>query len=65
MLGIIGTLLFVTWVSDYALAFTPRFIQFPLLVLACMFLAADFLRSQVGREDWEIRDTSTPSTILK
>jgi hypothetical protein len=65
MLGIIGTLLFMTWVSDYALAFTPRFMQFPLLALACMFLAADLLRSQVSREDREVADTSTPSAILK
>jgi hypothetical protein len=47
MFGIIGTLLLVTWLFDYALAFTPAFVQSPLLVLACLFLAVDFVRSQI------------------
>jgi hypothetical protein len=50
MFGIIGTLLLVAWLSDYALAFIPGFLRSPLLVLACLFLAADFVRSHVTVE---------------
>ena len=63
MLGIIGTLLLVTWVFDYALAFTPRFVQSPLLVLACMFLALDFVRSQVLPGEQQVAQTPTPRTV--
>jgi hypothetical protein len=45
--GILGTLLLITWLADYALAFAPGFVQSPLFVLACIFLAVDFVRSQV------------------
>jgi hypothetical protein len=60
MLGIIGTLLLITWLFDYALAFTPRFVQSPLLVLACLFLAVDFVRSQVIRGDQRVAQTPAP-----
>jgi hypothetical protein len=64
MFGILGTLLLVTWIFDYALAFTPRFVQSPLLVLACMFLAVDFVRSQVTPGDHQVaRDTAPPAII--
>jgi hypothetical protein len=65
MFGIIGTVLLVTWIFDYALAFTPRFVQSPLLVLACMFLAVDFVRSQVAHSDHEAAETPNPSGIAK
>jgi hypothetical protein len=58
MFGIIGTLLLVTWLFDYALAFTPRFVQPPLLVLACIFLAVDFVRSQLIRGDQRVQTTA-------
>ena len=64
MFGIVGTLLLVTWLFDYALAFTPRFVQSPLLVLACIFLAVDFVRSQIGG-DQRIAQTATPQAMVK
>ena len=63
MFGILGTLLLVVWICDYALAFTPQFVRSPLLVLACMFLAVDFVRSQIRRSEREVASTPTPSTI--
>jgi hypothetical protein len=65
MLGIIGTLLLVTWISDYALAFTPGFVQSPLLVLACMFLAADFVRGHVTRADHQVAHAAASAAIVK
>jgi hypothetical protein len=65
MFGIIGIVLLVTWIFDYALAFTPQFVQSPLLALACMFLAFDFVRSQVARPDHEVAQTPNPSGFVK
>jgi hypothetical protein len=65
MLGIIGTLLLVTWVFDYALAFTPGFVQSSLLVFACMFLAVDFVRSQVIGRDSQAAQTPAPAAVVK
>ncbi len=62
MFGIIGTMLLVVWIFDYALSFTPQFMQSPLLALACLLLAADFVRGLVRRER-EIASTPTPSAI--
>jgi hypothetical protein len=50
MFGIIGPLLLMTWIFDYAIPFTSGFVQSLLLVLACIFLAVDFGWSQVTRE---------------
>ncbi len=65
MFGIIGTLLLLTWIFDYALAFTPGFVQSPLLVLACMFLAVDFVRSHVASETRQVASSATPPAIVK
>ena len=54
MFGIIGTLLLIAWLSDCALAFIPGFLRSPLLVLACLFLAADFVRSHVTHGDHQV-----------
>ena len=64
MFGVIGTLLLVTWIFDYALPFSPGFVRSPLLVLACIFLAVDFVRSQVTRGDHRAaRATVLPATV--
>ena len=65
MFGIIGTLLLVAWLSDYALVFVPGFIRSPLLVLACLFLAADFVRSHVTRGDHRAAPAPTPPALVK
>jgi len=65
MFGIIGTLLLLTWIFNYALAFTPGFVQSPLLVLACMFLAVDFVRGQVTPGTRRVAHTTTPPAIVK
>jgi hypothetical protein len=65
MFGIIGTLLLVAWLSDYALAFVPGFLRSPLLVLACLFLAADFVRSHMTRRDRRPAPTTTPPALAK
>jgi hypothetical protein len=63
MFGIMGTLLLVVWLFDYALAFTPRFVQSPLFVLACLFLVIDFIRGQVVRG--KVAHVKTPSPVVK
>jgi hypothetical protein len=60
MFGIIGTLLLVIWLFDYALAFTPKFVQSPLFVLACLFLVIDFVRGQVIRGN-HVAHVKTPT----
>jgi hypothetical protein len=65
MFGILGTLLLVTWLFDYAFSFTPGFVQAPLLVLACLFLAADFVRSQLTRGHNRVARATAPSAMVK
>jgi hypothetical protein len=65
MFGILGTLLLVTWIADYALAFAPGFVKSPLLVLACIFLAADFVWSRVTLGDHLAADATAPPAIVK
>jgi hypothetical protein len=65
MFGIIGTLLLVAWLCDYALAFTPGFVRSLLLVLACIFLAVDFIRSQVTRGDHQVARVAAPPAIVE
>ena len=62
MFGIIGTLLLVTWIFDYALPFSPGFVRSPLLVFACIFLAVDFVWSQVTNRR-ATRATVLPATV--
>jgi hypothetical protein len=62
MFGVIGTLLLVTWIFDYALPFSPGFVRSPLLVLACIFLAVDFVWSQVTNRR-ATRATVLPATV--
>jgi len=65
MFGIIGTLLLVAWLCDYALAFIPGFLRSPLLVLACLFLAVDFVRSHMTRGDRRATPATTPPALVK
>jgi hypothetical protein len=62
MLGIIGTVLLVSWVFDYALSFTPGFVKGLLLVLACLFLAVDFVVSKVRGHQGV--DVTTPDAAM-
>jgi hypothetical protein len=54
-------LLLVVWIFDYALAFASGFVQSALLVLACVFLGVDFVRSQLTHDRSDRLDPARPA----
>jgi hypothetical protein len=62
MFGILGTILLVSWLLDYALSLTSGFVQPALLVLACFFLALDFVLGKV-RASRQV-DVATPKPVI-